>query len=182
VLIDVPLFSDSVAQALGRTEGFEAHGFDPHGGGEPLARYRPHIVLVDAGRDETAALVSDLAQTVPDARVVAVAMPESDQQLFACAEAGLAGLVPWDATLEEVVATLRAVAQGELPCSPRIAAALLRRIAALAAGNRAGEATAAALTRRELEIARLIDEGLSNKEIALNLCIEVPTVKNHACS
>jgi DNA-binding NarL/FixJ family response regulator len=63
-------------------------------------------------------------------------------------------------------------------CSPRLAATLLRRVAVLAA-DRAQPRVEARLTARELEIVELIDEGLSNKEIASRLCIEVPTVKNH---
>jgi len=182
VLIEVPLFRESVAQALARVEDFSVEAVDPHTALETLAALEPAIVLVDAGRVEVAALLRDLADAVADAKVVAVAMPESELRLFACAEAGVAGLVPWNASLDEVVSTLRAVARGELPCSPRVAAALLRRIAALAAGQRTVESPSSALTRRELEIAGLIDEGLSNKQIALRLQIEVPTVKNHVHS
>jgi DNA-binding NarL/FixJ family response regulator len=58
-----------------------------------------------------------------------------------------------------------------------VAAVLLRRVATLAA-EREGD-PAASLTIREREILDLIDEGLSNKQIAQRLCIEVPTVKNH---
>jgi DNA-binding NarL/FixJ family response regulator len=59
-----------------------------------------------------------------------------------------------------------------------MAAALFRRLATLAAG-RAPAAGAQQLTTREREILRLIDGGLSNKEIAGRLSIEVATVKNH---
>jgi len=63
-------------------------------------------------------------------------------------------------------------------CSPRVAGALLRRIAALATDGRS-DRVPAHLTNREREIMGLIDEGLSNKEIAKRLRIEVATVKNH---
>jgi DNA-binding NarL/FixJ family response regulator len=57
-------------------------------------------------------------------------------------------------------------------------ASLLRRVALLAQDSRDGLDTPA-LTRRQREIVALIDEGLSNKEIARRLSIELPTVKNH---
>jgi len=68
--------------------------------------------------------------------------------------------------------------RGEAVCSPRVAGALLRRIAALATDGRS-DRVPAHLTKREREIMGLIDEGLSNKEIAKRLRIEVATVKNH---
>src|SRR5436853_2470 len=82
---------------------------------------------------------------------------------------------------EEGLASLPAVLEGgdrgEAVCSPRVAARLLRRVAALAAGSVGPLRTH--LTGRECEVVRLIDDGLSNKEIARGLGIEVATVKNH---
>ena len=54
----------------------------------------------------------------------------------------------------------------------------MRRLALLAR-NRPQDGRGRALTRREREILELIDEGLSNKQIAQRLRIELPTVKNH---
>ena len=73
----------------------------------------------------------------------------------------------------------------ELPCSPRVAASLYRRVAVLSqagdgicgVGNEHVETVQ--LSRRELQIAELIDRGLSNKEIGRHLGIEAATVKNH---
>jgi two-component system nitrate/nitrite response regulator NarL len=75
---------------------------------------------------------------------------------------------------------VRSVTRGETLCSPRIAATLFRRVAALAADRRVGdERTLRRLTRRERQIVDLIADGLSNKEIAHRLQIEFATVKNH---
>ncbi|MET9272066.1 LuxR C-terminal-related transcriptional regulator [Kribbella sp. NPDC003557] len=57
-------------------------------------------------------------------------------------------------------------------------AALLRRIGS-AAGQAAEQSGSTQLTTRERQILDLIDDGLSNKEIAGRLCIEISTVKNH---
>src|SRR5439155_827652 len=83
-----------------------------------------------------------------------------------------------EASIDDLVTVIESVARGEAICSPRVAAGLLRRVAALAAGH-GGDLPRAQLTNREREIVRLIDNGLSNKEIARALGIEVATVKNH---
>jgi two-component system nitrate/nitrite response regulator NarL len=59
---------------------------------------------------------------------------------------------------------------------------LLRRVAVLARERRVPPRSAAApaqLTARELQVVDLVERGMSNKEIARELCIELPTVKNH---
>jgi len=65
-----------------------------------------------------------------------------------------------------------------MPCTPRLAAMLLGRVATLAQERRVPSALDE-LTAREREVVELLGEGLSNKEIASGLQIEVATVKNH---
>jgi DNA-binding NarL/FixJ family response regulator len=77
----------------------------------------------------------------------------------------------------ELGETVACVMRGELPCTPRLAATLFQRLA-LHASHRQDDG-ALGLTAREREILTLIDGGLSNKEIAHRLNIEVATVKNH---
>jgi DNA-binding NarL/FixJ family response regulator len=84
--------------------------------------------------------------------------------------------------LGELLVAVEDAARGEAHCSPRVAAALLHRVRML--GQTApvvpqAEAVANRLTSRELQIVALIAQGLSNKEIATRLMIELPTVKNH---
>ena len=79
-----------------------------------------------------------------------------------------------------LIGVVEEAAAGRLLCSPAIAGALRDRLAALAAAERL-RATSG-LTRREREIAPLVEQGLTNKEIAARLCIEPTTVKNHVHS
>jgi DNA-binding NarL/FixJ family response regulator len=109
--------------------------------------------------------------------VVALAITESEAGVLACAETGVAGYVTRDASMDEVVATLLAVARGELACPPAIAASLFRHVGTLSA--RRGEPAPDVLTPREREIVELIEQGLSNKEISRRLSIGLSTVKNH---
>src|SRR2546421_13075479 len=103
---------------------------------------------------------------------------EDHGDVLASAEAGAIAYVPREASLEDLVAVIECAVRGEAVCSPRVAGALLRRIAVLATDGRS-DRVPARLTKREREIMGLIDEGLSNKEIAKRLRIEVATVKNH---
>jgi two-component system nitrate/nitrite response regulator NarL len=134
-------------------------------------------VLIDLGRDGANA-VRSFRLAAPEVRIIALAVDEHSAQTLDLAQAGVAGFVTRDGSLDELLGTLASVARDELRCSPRMAGALLRRMQTLA---RAVEPPTAAerLTAREREILELIDAGLANKEIARRLHIELATVKNH---
>ena len=140
----------------------------------------PDVVLVDLGRDEGIAAVRAVRRVRPETGVIALAVDGEDDAV-AYAEAGAAGLVPRESSLQELGELIQSVADGGSPVAPRLGAVLLRRLAAQAEHARAGS-DPRSLTAREREVARLIDRGLSNKEIATRLCIELPTVKNHVHS
>jgi DNA-binding NarL/FixJ family response regulator len=134
------------------------------------------VVLVDATGPDGVHAARALTASGCDARLVAVGASERDEDVISYAEAGFQGFVAREGTVSDVVAAVESVVRGETVCSPRIAATLLRRVASTAW---TGAPQAARLTGRERQIVALIDEGLSNKEIAARLCIEVSTVKNH---
>lgn len=100
--------------------------------------------------------------------------------------AGTAGYVRDSAESKDVVRVLEGIMCDELPCSPRAAASLYRCVATLSPHtNHTADVVnlhhtcPVPLSRRELQIAHLIDRGLTNKEIARQLGIEAATVKNH---
>jgi DNA-binding NarL/FixJ family response regulator len=136
------------------------------------------VVLIDASGREGIDAARALTATDMDAKLVAVGASEEDDDVISGAEAGFQAFVSREGSLGDVVTAAESVMRGETACSPRVAATLLRRVAAHARGAYA-ELPASELTARELQIVELIDDGLSNKEIAGRLCIEVSTVKNH---
>jgi two-component system, NarL family, nitrate/nitrite response regulator NarL len=141
-----------------------------------LARERqPDVILIDVPIAEAHASLRGLAAAVPSSRLVAVSATEEDSEIISWAEAGVAGYVTRENSLAELGDVIRSVARGEMPCSPRIAATLLRRVGDLAADR----PLVPRLTSREIEVVQLIERGLSNKEIGRRLCIELATVKNH---
>jgi DNA-binding NarL/FixJ family response regulator len=140
--------------------------------------HRPDVVLLDTAIPDNVWIVRALVAAEPGTKVVALAVPDVDRELLACAEAGVAGYVTREGSVEDLVEAVESVARGEMLCSPRMAATLLQRVATLAL-EQSPEAIEARLTTRELEILDLIDQGLSNKEISRRLTIELSTVKNH---
>jgi two-component system, NarL family, nitrate/nitrite response regulator NarL len=138
-----------------------------------------HVYLVDVPAPAGPALVRELSATRPDADVIAVAISDSPDEILTWAEAGIAAYTTREETFDDLVETVRGVINGEARCSPHVSAALLRRVATLAAEN---AASSDVLTEREAEVAALLAAGLPNKEIAQQLEISVPTVKHHVHS
>ena len=136
---------------------------------------RPDIALIDMRTPDSGELAHALSVTVPSVRLVGLGLSETEDNVLAYAGGGFAGYVPRETPLEELVDVLRGIARGEVRYSRRITASLLQRLATLAGSNGRG----VRLTVRESEIVQLIDEGMSNREIARRLAIGVATVKNH---
>jgi DNA-binding NarL/FixJ family response regulator len=137
---------------------------------------RTDVALFDSRVAAEREAVRDLVSSTPT-KVVAFGVSD-DEELLACAESGVSGFVPPEASLDVLVSTFDAAARGEMACGPRVAGQLLQHVAALAE-KRDLPQTGRKLTARQAEIVRLIGDGLSNKGIAERLGIELPTVKNH---
>lgn len=180
IVADIRLYREGLAQVVERQEHLRLAGSaaDAAGALAQLRDHLPDVVLLDMAMNESRAAVRAIRELAPDVKVVALSVAETEGDVCACAEAGVAGYVPRHASLADLMATLESAARGEALFSPRMAASLLRRVAALAATQPAGSAQMR-LTPREREILRLLDEGLANKDIAQRLGIEVATVKNH---
>jgi two-component system nitrate/nitrite response regulator NarL len=104
----------------------------------------------------------------------------SNEDLVECFTAGAHGCVQEDASVQDLRAAIEKVAAGGIFCSHGLIHTMFHRVAqqARGAGHRAGSGEAS-LTRRELEIVRLIGDHLSNKQIARKLSVSLYTVKNH---
>jgi len=181
VLVAVRLYRDGIADALARDVRFRVVGRAGalEDAQDQLCRFRdaPKVTLVDLALPEGAGAIRLLRRSWPSMSIVALAVPEAADEIVQLAEAGVDGLVTQDASLAEVLDAVAAAVRNEALTSPAVAAVLLRRVASLAGEHRAVDG--AVLTRREREIVALIGHGLSNKEIAGTLQIELSTVKNH---
>lgn len=175
---DVRLHRELLADALAEHDGLELAGSAPSDAARAAARFEPAIVVVNTASASAVDELRAFAVALPDARIVAVGVPSDDDAIVAVLEAGAAGYVTAEQSLPDLIAAVEAAAAGELQCPPHLAAALVRRVTALAAGG-ARATNGNGLTPREREIASFVAKGLSNKQIARSLSIERATVKNH---
>jgi DNA-binding NarL/FixJ family response regulator len=180
VLADVRLYREGLANLLGGHESLALVGAGPADGGvtERVASCQPDVVLIDVEAACNTTIVRDLQRLTPPIRVIAYGVQDEEQQALRCAETGVAAFVMGEASGQELIETILNLARGEFQCSPRVAAMLVRRLSDLAQGIEA-DPPHDRLTPRERGILSLINEGLSNKDIAKRLGIELSTVKNH---
>lgn len=143
---------------------------------------RPHVVLLDVGlRNENGLrVVATLAKELPQAKVIGMGLIPSQRDIIECVEAGAAGFILKDATIEDVLATIRSVARGMKVLPPPLTGSLFTHVIEQALRKGKGILpNAVQMTKREREIIVLIGEGMSNKEIAHQLSLSTYTVKSH---
>ena len=181
IIAEVRLYREALAERLTRDTGL-ALAWTAADGPTALARAAEGcavVAVLDLAMRDSLQLARALRQTVPALVIVGCASHDADGEIIACAEAGLGGLVSCDGTLEELALAVLRAGRGEMSCSPRAAAVMTRRLATLADAGVGAADPERSLTARERAILELLDRGLSNKEIAGRLHIQVATVKNH---
>ena len=142
----------------------------------------PDVVVMDLNMPGLSGVETTrlLAERIPSSRVLVVSVSDEETDVTDAILAGASGYVLKDGPVEEVVAGIQAAAAGESLISPRIASTLLRRV-------REGEEVVPGLppvrlSARELEVLKLIADGLANAEIGEALVISRSTVRNHVAS
>jgi two-component system nitrate/nitrite response regulator NarL len=151
-----------------------------------IVALQPDIVLLDASIVDVRRLARGLCDVMPDSKLVAFAIREIDEEVIACAEAGIVAYVKRESSSEDMVDTLQQAARGDFICPPKMTSLLFQYIAASAKQRCLSNAVMAEqdadifmLTRREKEIIPFIAQGLTNKEIARSLGLGPSTIKNH---
>ena len=142
------------------------------------AALKPDAVLIDATSEKALAMARKLKRQNQNIVLVGFGVSNTAESAVACAEAGVAGFIDHNGSIDSLVRTTLSALEGEFSCSPRITAILCERLASIASRTACSSSTNS-LTPRELEIASLVSDGLSNKEIARDLRIGPATVKNH---
>jgi DNA-binding NarL/FixJ family response regulator len=175
VVVSVRAYRDAIARAFDGHRELQVVGVAGPGAGalRLVDELAPDVALVDVST--AAGIAAARAIAVTTTRPVALAAPEEDALVVACVQAGVRAFVAREGTLSDVVDAARSALRGDAVGSPQVVAALMRTVAS----TPGTPPSTAPLTARERQIVGLIDEGLSNKEIAARLCIELSTVKNH---
>jgi two-component system, NarL family, nitrate/nitrite response regulator NarL len=183
---DKALFRAAIGELIGAQDGFEVVGEAENGleGVEKARELKPDIVVMDIEMPVMDGVQATrlIREQVPSARVLILTVSDSDDYLLEAIRVGAQGYLLKNLRPSELYSMVRAAMRNESPLSPGIAKRLLGQIRDGAAHRPvtpdAGPETPA-LTRRELEVLRLVADGISNKEIASTLFITEGTVKNH---
>jgi DNA-binding NarL/FixJ family response regulator len=145
---------------------------------ETLKNASADLVLIDVTQGIDLEEVRLIAVEYPQLALIALGLCEQRHEVIRCGRAGFVGYVARDATIDSLCRAMLDVGSGRLHCSAEISGGLLR---ALFQRNLSSETSLseAPLTRRESEVLHLIGRGLTNKEIARELCLSTATIKHH---
>jgi DNA-binding NarL/FixJ family response regulator len=146
---------------------------------EKAARFGPTVVLMDIRMPELDGLEATrrILAADGDARILILTTFDLDEYVYEALRAGASGFVLKDDPPEQLILAVRTVAAGDALLSPAITRRVIRQFTRVPRPDRPKEL--GELTARELEILRLIANGLSNSEIAQELFISDTTVKTH---
>ena len=142
-----------------------------------VAKLSPDVVVMDVSMPDTNGIEATrkITETHPEVKVLVLTSFAADDKVFPAVKAGALGYLLKDSSPEELVEAIHRVHRGEPSLEPDIARKVLQEL------SHPGKEkpTSDPLTERELEVLRLISQGLSNKEIASKIFIVEWTVRTH---
>jgi len=181
---DHALFRRGLIMVLESEDGIEVVG-EAEDGDDAIARVgdlAPDVILMDVRMPRVTGIEAtrSIAEAVPTAKILMLTVSDEEDDLYEAIKAGATGYLLKEISIEEVATAVRAVMSGQSLISPAMASKLLTEFTSLA--KKADERQAVPtprLTDRELEVLKLVAQGMSNREIATDLYISENTVKNH---
>jgi DNA-binding NarL/FixJ family response regulator len=187
-MISVALIEDNrmvregMAALLNKTKDFKVVA--QASGGDPalLKDAAPNVFLLDVGLwdDDSLSLAEKIKSQHPNSKIIIMDLLPFNEDIVDFVNAGVSGFILKDATLDDLVSTIRSVFAGEHVLPPQMTSSLFSQITGDAiVKSRAMAIDSVRMTAREKEVVGLIGEGLSNKEIASRLNIATHTVKSH---
>jgi len=179
---DNRLVREGMTAMLNQTGDFEVVAAGPSGDPALLRDAKPQVILLDVGLwdDDSLRVAETVRKESPESKVIIMDLLPVHEDIVEFVNAGVSGFILKDATFDDLVTTIRSVAEGAHVLPPAMTSSLFSQIAKEAiVRGRAAAMESVRMTTREREVTGLIGEGLSNKEIATEFEISVRTVENH---
>jgi two-component system NarL family response regulator len=179
---DHALFRRGLIMVLESEEGIEVVA-EAEDGEEAIRKSEdvaPDVVLMDVRMPRMSGIEATraIADAVPTAKILMLTVSDEEEDLYEAVKAGATGYLLKEISIEEVANAIRAVVTGQSLISPSMASKLLSEFNNLAKQAQQ-KVIAPKLTDRELQVLKLVAQGMSNREAAETLFISENTVKNH---
>ncbi len=138
---------------------------------------KPDVILLDMmmPRKDGLGAIHDIIQENPDARILVLTSFAEDEKVFPAIKAGALGYLLKDSSPQELLQAIHNVYNGEASLHPTVARKLMRELNQ----PQSLPPTTDPLTEREIEVLRLVAQGLSNDTIAQKLVVSERTVRTH---
>ena len=151
---------------------------------ELIRRVRPDVVLMDVRMPQMDGIeATRQLQREPDPpRVLVLTTFDLDEYVYEAMRAGASGFLLKDVPRDQLIAGVRTVARGDALLAPAVTRRLIERFVRQPAPQTRPSGALESLSARELDVLRLLAQGLSNEEIAQRLFISRATVKTHVAS
>lgn len=179
---DNRLVREGIAALLSRLPDLEVVAGESSGDTVLLRHVKPDVILLDLGlyNGDSLSVAQRVKQESPESKVIVMDLLPVQEDIMEFVNVGVSGFIMKDATVDDLVNTIRSVAQGATVLPPGATGSIFSQIASEAvAKGRSDVLESVRMTKREREVIDLIAEGLSNREISERLQIATDTVKSH---